>query len=297
MQPSSWAVHPEVQQALEAGQAVVALESTLFAHGLPGQAAPKVWSEVEGAVRDAGAVPAVIAVMEGKVRVGLDQAAWAKLGQGAEKAGLQDLGRLLAQGKTGATTVASTAFLAWKTGIGVMATGGIGGVHRENHDISADLPALALYPMVVVCSGAKSVLDLPATVEALETLGIPVMGFRTPRFPGFYLAETDFSVPAVQDEREVAQIVQCARALGLSQAVLVVQAPPEPLDRETHDRALHQALEEGRARGIRGKALTPFLLERLHQLTGGESVEANRKLVVANARLAARIARHLAPTG
>ncbi len=284
-----YAVHPEVEKALAAGLPVVALESTLFVHGLPPHVASQAWAEVEEAVRSEGAVPAVLALLAGRVRIGIDRDEWPRL-QGAEKASIPDLARLLAEKKPGATTVASTAFLAWRAGIQVMATGGIGGVHRDGRDISADLFTLARCPLVVVCSGAKSVLDLPATVEALEALGIPVMGFRTSRFPGFYLAETELPVPEVKEVEGVAALVRAHRALDLQQAVLVVQAPPEPMDRAGHDRVLDQALQEAEAQGVRGKALTPFLLERMHQLTGGRSAEINRKLVVANARLAAQIA-------
>lgn len=294
-------VHPEVAGALARGQPVVALETTLFAHGLPGSAARQVRDEVELAVRDEGALPAAIAVLGGQARIGLGTDDWdVVFGRRLEKAGLRDLPRVMATRQDAATTVASTAYLAWRAGVRVFATGGIGGVHRDasrSWDVSGDLTVLSRTPIVVVCSGAKSILDLPATLEALETLQIAVLGFRTDRFPAFYVADSGLPVPRVETEAEVATIVRACDALGLESAVVVAQPPPPEgaLDPAFHDRVLADAL---RAAGeVRGKDLTPFLLRYFAEATGGAAVETNRHLVVANARLAARIARELSAGG
>lgn len=290
-------IHPEVQQALEAHRPIVALESTVFVHGLPPEVARRTWEEVSLGIRSEGAIPAPIAVVRGEVRVGLDEDAWADLWTGeVEKAGLADLPRLVSLGRSGATTVASTAVCAYRAGIRVLATGGIGGVHHDagrTWDVSGDLFALARTPLVVVCTGPKSILDVPATVEVLETFGVIVVGFRTDRMPAFYVADAGVDVPRVGGEEEVARIVRWRDRLGLEAAVVVVQRPPAPLDRAVHDGVLARALDEAQEAGIRGKALTPFLLRRLHEATGGATVEANRKLLHANAQLGARIARSL----
>lgn len=293
-------IHPEVERALRAHRPVVAVETTVFAHGLPPDVARRTWEELREGVRSEGATPAPIAVVRGEVRVGLDEDGWTAVWSGRmEKAGLADLPRLVAVGGSGATTVASTAVLAHRAGIRVFATGGLGGVHREaerTRDVSADLFALARTPVVGVCSGPKSILDVGATLEVLETLGIVVLGFRTDRAPAFYVADSGLPVHRVETEEEVARIRSCGDRLGLEAAVVVFQSPPDPLDPAVHDRVVRTALDEAEEAGVRGKALTPFLLRRLHEATGGATVAVNRKLLVANARLAARIAQHLAGT-
>ncbi|MDR5683388.1 MAG: pseudouridine-5'-phosphate glycosidase [Armatimonadota bacterium] len=290
-------IHAEVASALAGGVPVVALETTLFAHGLPSSVVHRVQQDVEAAVREEGAVPAAIAVLEGEIRVGLGPEDWrAVFDRPLDKAGLRDLPGAVAKRRDAATTVASTAYLASRAGIRVFATGGIGGVHRDasrTWDVSGDLTVLSRTPVVVVCSGAKSVLDLPATLEALETLQVTVLGFRVDRFPAFYVADSGLPVPRVESEAEVAAIVRARDALGLASAVVVAQPPPPgaALDPEVHDAALADALRA--AEGVRGKEVTPVLLRRLAEATGGAAVEANRHLAVANARLAARIARAL----
>lgn len=288
--------------ALGAGRAVVALESTIIAHGLPRPDNLRVAREIEAAVREAGAVPATVAVLGGRARVGLDDAALAEIAERDDvaKLGLRDLGAAVARGTAGATTVASTAFLAWQAGIQAFATGGLGGVHRgarESWDESADLLGLARTPIVVVCAGVKSILDVPATLERLETLSIPVLGFGTDRLPGFYLADSGHAAPDRADTAEEVALIHAARRLlGLPEAVVVANPlpPDEQMDPGLHDRVMAQALAAATAQGIAGKDVTPFLLARFHAATAGESLRANVALVMRNARLAAAIARVLA---
>ena len=291
-------LHPEVAAALRAARPVVALESTIIAHGLPRPDNLRVARELEGDVRAAGAVPATVAVLGGEVRVGLDDAALAALAtrDGVAKCGVRDLAPALAKGLDGATTVAATAHLAHRAGIQVFATGGLGGVHRgarESFDESADLVALARTPLCVVCAGAKSILDVGATLERLDTLGVTVLGYRTDAFPGFYLADSGFPVPwRVESPEEAAAVLRARETAGAPGAVVVANPLPEreQVDPALHDRVLEGALAAAADAGITGKALTPFLLERLHRETGGESLRANVALVRANARLAAAIA-------
>ena len=292
-------VHPEVAGALRAGRAVVALESTLIAHGLPAPDNLRVAREAEAAVRAAGAVPATIAVVGGEVRVGLDDAALEAiaLGDGVVKAGVRDLAPAVARGADAATTVASTAHLSTRAGIAVFATGGLGGVHRgarESFDESADLTTLAQTGVVVVCAGAKSILDVAATLERLETLNVTVVGYRTDAFPGFYLADSGHPVPwRVESPEEVAALMRARDALGLGGRAIVVANPlpaDEQLDPALHDRVLRESLDAAAAAGIAGRDVTPFLLERFHRETGGASLRANVRLVVRNAELAGRIA-------
>jgi pseudouridylate synthase len=292
-------IAPDVAEALAGGGAVVALESTLIAHGLPRGRNLSVASELEAAVRAAGAVPATIAVVEGVVRVGLDEAALSDLALsgGFAKAGVRDLGPVVARGGSAATTVASTAFLAARAGIRVFATGGLGGVHRdarETWDESADLTTLAGTGVTIVCAGVKSILDVGATLERLETLGVCVLGYGTDRFPGFYLADSGFPVPwRVDSVGEVAAVMAAQGSLGLGGRAIVV-ANPLPADLQVdpglHDRVLADALSAAAAAGVSGGATTPFLLDRLHRETGGATLEANVALVRRNAELAARIA-------
>jgi len=296
---------PEVEDALARGRAVVALESTIVAHGLPRPRNLAVAGELEQLVRDGGAVPATIAVLDGQVRVGLDGAGLERLAADPDvtKASVRDLAPLLARGGDGATTVASTALLAHLVGIRVFATGGLGGVHRgasATFDESADLPVLAETPIVVVSAGVKSILDVPATLERLETLGVTLVGFGTDRFPGFTLTDSGETVTwRVDTPDQVAAIRRHADRLGLAAAVLVANpiALEHELDRSLHDRALAQALAEADAGGLSGKDVTPFLLDAMQRLTDGASLEANVHAVRGNVALAARIAVALAGSG
>ena len=288
----------EVAAALRDGGPVVALESTIIAHGLPRPRNLEVAREIEAAVRSGGAVPATIAVLGGEVRIGLDAGALERLATSDEvaKCGVRDLPVVCARGADGATTVAATAHLAARAGIGLFATGGLGGVHREARetwDESADLVALARTPICVVCAGVKSILDVGATLERLETLNVTVLGYRSDRFAGFYLADSGHPVPwRVDDPGDVAAVLRARAQLGISGAVVVSNPLPatEQVDPALHDRVLAEALDAARTAGIRGKETTPFLLERFHSGTEGESLRANVALVLANAALAAEIA-------
>jgi pseudouridine-5'-phosphate glycosidase len=288
----------EVSSALESGRPVVALESTIIAHGLPRPDNLRVAVEIEDAVRAEGAVPATIAVIEGMVHVGLDKRAREAIaGDDVAKCGVRDLPVVMARRETGATTVAATATLAVRAGIGVFATGGLGGVHRDARDTwdeSADLTTLARTPITVVCAGVKSILDVEATLERLETLNVTLLGFGTDRFPGFYLADSGFPVPwRVDTPEEVADVVHARSELGLG-AIVVANPLDEPLDAVLHERVLREGLEAAVRENVRGKAVTPFLLERFHRETDGASLRANVRLVLRNAGLAARIARCIA---
>ncbi|HEX6389402.1 MAG TPA: pseudouridine-5'-phosphate glycosidase [Solirubrobacteraceae bacterium] len=291
---------PEVADALAQGAPVVALESTIIAHGLPRPDNLRIAREIEDEVRAAGAVPATIAVLDGAVRIGLDDEALGAIASREDvvKCSSREVALVVARGGSGATTVAATAQLAARAGIGVFATGGLGGVHREasaTFDESADLTALARTPICVVCSGVKSILDVGATLERLETLGIGVVGFGTDRFPGFYLADSGFPAPArVDSADEVAAIVRARRELGLDAGALVVANPVpdgEQLEPALHDRVLHEGLAAAARDGVTGHAVTPFLLAWFHRETAGASLEANVRLVRRNAALAAQIAR------
>ena len=292
-------VDPEVAEALRAGRGVVALESTLIAHGLPAPDNLRVAREAEAAVRESGAVPATIAVVGGTVRIGLDEDALAAiaLGDDVVKAGVRDLAPAVARGIDAATTVASTAHLAARAGIGVFATGGLGGVHRgarETWDESADLTTLARTGIVVVCAGVKSILDVGATLERLETLNVTVVGYRTDAFPGFYLSDSGHPVGwRVETPEDVAAVARARGDLGLGDRAIVVANPlpgGEQLDPALHDRVLRESLEAAAAAGVAGRDVTPFLLDRFHRETGGASLEANVRIVLRNARLAAQIA-------
>jgi pseudouridine-5'-phosphate glycosidase len=288
----------EVSDAIEEGRPVVALESTLIAHGLPRPENVEIARMIEGVVREEGAVPATIAVVDGMVRIGLDSQALEAIGaDGVAKCSARDLPVVMARRATGATTVAATATLAVRAGIGVFATGGLGGVHREareSWDESADLTTLGQTPITVVCAGVKSILDVEATLERLETLNVTLLGYQTDRFPGFYLADSGFPVPwRVESPAEVADVAHARAELGLG-AIVVANPLDEPLDRELHDRVLQEGLEAAAAEGIRGKDVTPFLLDRFHAQTDGASLEANVRLVMRNAALAAQIAAAIA---
>jgi pseudouridylate synthase len=295
-------VAPEVAEAHEHGGAIVALESTLIAHGLPRPRNLAVAGELEEVVRGEGAVPATVAVVAGQVRIGLDAAGLSAIaaGDGVAKCSVRDLGPVLARGGHGATTVAATAHLASRAGIQVFATGGLGGVHREaraSFDESADLATLASTPIVVVCAGVKSLLDVGATLERLESLNVTVLGYGSDAFPGFYLADSGFPAPGRADSpEEVAAVALAARSVGAPGAIVVANPLPveEQLDPALHDRVLHEGLAAAAAAGIGGRDVTPFLLDRFHRETSGASLEANVRLVLRNAALAARIAVALA---
>jgi pseudouridine-5'-phosphate glycosidase len=295
--PDWLGVSDEVALALAGGRPVVALESTLIAHGLPFPTNVETAEEAERAVRAGGAVPATVAVWEGRPTVGLSREQIAALARmtGVLKASRRDLATAVVKRKTAATTVAATMHLAHAAGIAVFATGGTGGAHRdagEPFDISADLVELARTPVLVVCAGAKSILHLPRTLEILETLGVPVVGYRTDTLPAFYVRDSGLPLPArADDPAEAARLFTAHRSLGGAGMVLA-----QPVDEgvalpsEEFDSALRVAEAEAAAKGVRGAALTPFLLGRLAALTGGRSLRANRALIVANARLAAEVA-------
>jgi pseudouridylate synthase len=291
-------IAPEVAQALANGRAVVALESTLISHGLPRPRNLAVAAQVEAAVRTGGAVPATVAVVGGEVRVGLDERGLQTIaaGEGVVKCGVRDLAPLAVRGGHGATTVAATVHLAARAGIRLFATGGLGGVHRgarESWDESADLETLARTRIVVVCSGVKSILDVAATLERLETLSVPVLGYRTDHFPGFYLTESEYPVPwRVDSPEEVAAVMAAQSELGIEAAIVVGNPLParDQLDPGLHDRTLRSGLEAAGREGVSGKDVTPFLLEHFHRETAGRSLEANVRLVLRNASLAAEIA-------
>ena len=289
----------EVSDALDAGRPVVALESTIIAHGLPRPENLEIARAAEEIVREEGAVPATIAVVEGMVRIGLDREGLEAIANGDDvvKCGARDLAVVMARRATGATTVSATATLAVRAGISVFATGGLGGVHREARDSwdeSADLTTLGQTPITVVCAGVKSILDVEATLERLETLNVTLLGYRTDRFPGFYLADSGFPVPwRVETPADVADIAHARAELGLG-AIVVANPIEQPLDAELHEKVLREALAAAAAQGVRGKDITPFLLDRFHTQTAGASLEANVRLVLRNAALAAQIARAVA---
>lgn len=292
---------PEVDEALAAGRPVVALESTLLAHGLPRPDNRAAADRVEQAVRSGGAVPATIAVLDGRPHVGLTAEQVDRVCADPElsKLGVRDLPVAAALGRSGATTVSSTALLAAAAGIGVFATGGLGGVHRhasDTFDESADLTALARTSLVVVCAGVKSILDVPATLERLESLSVTVVGYRTTAFPGFYVADSGSTLDWSVDDPEQAAAVFAARRELAPGAVVVANPLPEDqqLDRSLHDRVIADALAAAEAAGVRGKDVTPFVLDHLHTASAGATLEVNVRLVLRNAELAGRIAAALA---
>jgi pseudouridine-5'-phosphate glycosidase len=292
-------IHPEVAAALAERRPVVALESTIISHGLPRPDNLPIAREIENAVREAGAVPATIAVLDGQPRIGLDEGALDRIANdpAATKVSVRDLAVAAAYGTVGATTVAATAHLAARAGIRVFATGGLGGVHRDARDSwdeSADLTTLSRTPVLVVCSGVKSILDVGATLERLETLNIGVIGYGTDRFPGFYLRDSGHPVYWVAPNPQyVAAILQAQEAMGTAFYGLVLANPIEEsaeLDRDLHDRTLTAALAAAEQADVQGKEVTPFLLEFFHRETHGASLAANVALIRANARLAGEVA-------
>jgi pseudouridylate synthase len=285
-----------VRRALESGRGVVALESTVLAHGLPRPRNLEVGRGLERTVRDGGAEPATIAVLAGVPHIGLSNTDLERIGagEGVLKLSTRDLPLAMARGTDGATTVAATAWLARKAGIGVFATGGIGGVHRgEPRDVSADLLELARTPVLVVCAGAKSILDLPATLEALESSGVLCLGWGTDELPAFYSRESGLPVDAaVGSAAEMAEIWAAARRADLPGAILLCVPPPEEtaLPPQEVEASIDRALRDAERRSIRGKAITPFLLRALAEETGGRSLEANVALLHNNAAVAAQVA-------
>uniref|UniRef100_UPI0038B6B648 pseudouridine-5'-phosphate glycosidase n=1 Tax=Elstera litoralis TaxID=552518 RepID=UPI0038B6B648 len=300
--PSAVRLLPEVADALAEGRPVVALESTIIAHGMPYPQNVETARRVEGLIRAGGAVPATIAVVDGAIQVGLDADLLERLGTADTVAKLsrRDLPMAIATKRLGATTVATTMIGASLAGISIFVTGGIGGVHRgaeQSFDISADLTELSRTNVGVVCAGAKSILDLPKTLETLETLGVPVIGYQTDRFPPFYARTSDLPVDhRAESAAEIAAILAAKWALGLDGgAVIANPAPAETaLPADEIETYIAQAIAEARAQGVRGKAETPFLLKRITELTGGRSLAANIALVENNAHLGAAIAVALA---
>lgn len=289
----------EVLYAQKSGIPVVALESTVITHGLPHPQNLSLAQDMEKQVRAAGAVPATVGVLDGQLLVGLNEVQLERLasGKGLRKISGRDLGTVLGKGESGGTTVAGTLVAAKCAGLRVFATGGIGGVHRgAPFDISADLPQLSHSPLVVVCAGAKAILDLSATIEYLETLSVPVVGYQTDEFPAFYARSSGLPVSARADSpEEVANIAKAHWGLGLKSAVLLANPPPEDvaLVASEIEGVIQLALEEAQAKGISGQEVSPFLLQRVSELSGGESLRANLGLLKNNAKLAAQIAQHL----
>lgn len=299
----------DVSAALADGTAVVALESTLLAHGLPPGRNRKVADAVEDAVRAAGAVPATIAVLDCRLRVGLDPAGLDRVcdpAAGLAKLSARDLGPAIALGRDGATTIASTALIAHAAGIGVFGTGGLGGVHlpspgqASSWDVSADLDVLASTPVAVVCSGVKSVLDIAATIEVLETRSVPVLGYRTDSFPAFYRRESHFGVPWRVDTPAAAAAVIAEHRRGPAHSGVLVANPvpvEHELDAALHDRLLSEGMAKVAASDVRGGDVTPVLLEHFHTASDGASLDTNEALVLSNVTLAAEIAVELARGG
>ena len=282
-----------VEAALRSGAPVVALESTVLTHGLPRPQNLTAGERLEAVVREAGAVPATVGVLRGEVVVGLSPAELARLAQaeGADKASLWNLAAVVAGGADAGTTVATTLWAAHVAGIDVFATGGIGGVHDAPFDESADLAALARYPIVTVCAGPKSILDASATLERLETAGVPVVGYRSDRLAGFLVSLTDLKLPArVDSANQVASLLRAQRELGLSSGVVLSNPVSDGMSQPEFASLKERVEAELASRGIRGRESTPFLLAELARLSGGRTVDVNTRLLEENARLAARVA-------
>ena len=292
-------IAPEVAEALENGRPVVALESTIISHGMPYPKNVETAMLVEKTIRDNGAVPATIAVIGGRLKAGLSREEieyLGKAGRAVAKASRRDLAALVAAGKDGATTVTTTMIIAHMAGIDIFATGGIGGVHRgaeTTMDISADLEELGSTPVMVVCAGAKSILDLGLTLEYLETKGVPVIGYGTDELPAFYTRQSGFGVDYRADSpAQLASMFSAQKELGMKGGMLVTNPIPEEyaMDKAVIDAAIEQAIRESVEQGVHGKETTPFLLARVVELTGGSSLESNIQLVLNNATLAAKTA-------
>lgn len=294
-------INPEVKQALDNNQAVVALESTIISHGMPYPQNVETALKVEEIVRKNGAVPATIAILNGRIKVGLTKEEIEYLGkaQNVIKTSRRDIPIIIAKKLDGATTVATTMIFAHMAGIKVFATGGIGGVHRgaqETFDISADLQELAHTSVAVVCAGAKSILDLGLTLEYLETFGVPVIGFGTDELPAFYTRKSGFKLEyRVDDVIELARIISVKWDLGLTGGVVVANPIPEAysMDHEVINKAIERAVKEAERLRIQGKEITPFLLAKIKDITGGKSLEANIQLVFNNAKVAAQLAKEM----
>lgn len=290
-------IHPDVAEALESSRPVVALESTIISHGLPRPANSRVAREVEGVVRTRGATPATIAILDGFVHVGLDptQLEEVAVRDDVIKVSVRDLASIVARHGSGATTVAATSHIAHLVGIDVFATGGLGGVHRdarESWDESADLNTLAHTPVAVVCSGVKSILDVGATLERLESLNVAVLGYQTDRFPGFYLRDSGYQLDwRADDPGDIADIIRTRNDLEISSAIVIASPLPveEQLDPDAHDAILTEGLRLADRRGIHGKDVTPFLLDHFHRASHGASLEVNERIIMRNAELASRI--------
>ena len=287
----------EVSAAIKAGKPIVALESTIISHGLPRPSNLEVALECERIVRDAGAVPATIALLDGKILVGLERSELEAIANRDDilKASIRDLAIIVAQGKSAATTVAATAHIAAMAGIHVFATGGLGGVHRganESFDESADLTALANVDMTMICAGVKSILDVPATLERLETLAISLVGYKTTAFPGFYLTDSGYTLEhRVDSPAEIAAIIKARKDVGtLSKALVVANPVVKEMDKARHDEILKSGLEKAEKQGVVGKNVTPFLLEHFHTTSKGESLAINTEIIKANCLLGAQIA-------
>lgn len=295
-------IHPEVAEALSSGKPVVALESTILSHGMPYPENVDFAHRVEALVREEGAVPATCAIVQGRLKVGLneDELMLMCKAENVGKVSRRDVPVYVALGRSGATTVASTMILAAMAGIKVFATGGIGGVHRggeDSMDISADLQELAHTPVAVVCAGAKQILDIGRTLEYLETMGVPVIGNGTDEFPAFYCRRSGFGVDyAAKDEAEIAKIIAVQREIGFNGGILIGNPVPEEygLDNVYMEGVIDEALKAAEEAGVRGKNITPFLLAKVKDLTGGESFETNVMLALNNARCASRVAKALA---
>ena len=292
-------IHPEVAEAIRSGKPVVALESTIISHGMPYPQNVETALRVEQVIRDNGAVPATIAVIGGRLKAGLTPEEieyFGKKGRAIAKASRRDLAMLCARGEDGATTVTTTMIIAHMAGIRIFATGGIGGVHRgaqTTMDISADLEELAHTPVMVICAGAKSILDLGLTLEYLETHGVPVLGYQTKELPAFYTRHSGFGVDyEVDSPQELAQALKTQQDLGFPGGMLVTNPIPEEysMPKDVIDAAIDQAIRECEEQGIHGKDTTPFLLARVAELTGGDSLASNIQLVLNNAKLAAQTA-------
>ncbi len=292
-------IREDVVAALQTGRPVVALESTVIAHGLPRPQNLDTARAMEAAVREEGAVPATIAIIEGRLVAGLsaEQLAIFAATDGIAKVSRADLASVVAARQTGATTVAATLLIAARAGISIFATGGLGGVHRGaelSYDISADLPEIARTPVAIVCAGAKAILDLPRTLEILETLGVPVSGYRTDKFPAFYAEDSGLPLQSrVDTPAEAAQLMQAHWRLGMSSGIVFCNPPPSAsaLPKQEVDEWIAQALQAAAAAGIRGKTVTPYLLDYLAKASQGRTLQANIALLVNNARVAARIAK------
>ncbi len=296
MSEQSFHTSPEVAEALKSGKPIVALESTIISHGLPRPSNLTVAREVEEIVRSRGAVPATIALLDGKVHIGLtdDQLVDIANRDDIAKASSRDLAIVAAAGKSAATTVAATAHLAVLAGINVFATGGLGGVHRganETFDESAELNALSQLDITIVCAGVKSILDVSATLERLETLAIGVVGYKTKAFPGFYLTDSGFTIEhQVNSATEIAAIIAQRQALKTNNGLVVANPVAKEMDRARHDAILKSGMEGAEKAGIHGKYVTPFLLEHFHTASEGESLKVNIDIIKSNSALAADIA-------